>query len=144
MKQVIGFFVAVVAVAVLASFCTLRWSESRHTSRHTDAHEWLHSELKITDAQHRALEPIEAKFAERNRVLREQLRAANHELALAIKKGRVDAPEISAAVGKIHLRMGELQQASIEHIFEMRSVLTAAQGERLLELAQQGLDNSAR
>jgi nickel and cobalt resistance protein CnrR len=141
MKTILGFFVAVVMVAALSSYCTFRWIESRHATAH-DPHEWLHSELKITPAQHTALEPIETKFAEQNRIHRERMRAANHELALAIRKGRPDSPEISVAVGKIHLHMGELQKASIDHIFEMRSVLTPEQGEKLLQLAEKGLDVS--
>ena len=139
MKTLIGFFVAVVAVAALSSFCTLHWMESRRTAK-VDPHEWLHTELKITPAQHQALEPIEEKFASQNRILRERMRAANHELALAIRQGRPDSPEISAAVGKIHLHMVELQNASIAHIFEMRRVLTPEQGDKLLQLAEQGLD----
>ena len=139
MKTLIGFFVAVVAVAALSSFCTLHWMESRRTAK-VDPHEWLHTELKITPAQHQALEPIEEKFASQNRILRERMRAANHELALAIRQGRPDSPAISAAVGKIHLHMGGLQNASIAHIFEMRRVLTPEQGDKLLQLAEQGLD----
>ena len=141
MKTVLAFFVAVVVVAALSSFCTLRWMESRRAAAN-DPHEWLHSELNITPAQHRALEPIEKKFAEQNRVLRERMRAANHQLAVAIRQGRPESPEISSAVGQIHLHMGELQRASIDHIFEMRSVLTPEQGEKLLQLAEQGLNVS--
>jgi Spy/CpxP family protein refolding chaperone len=141
MKTLIGFFVAVVAVAALSSFCTLYWMESRRAAK-IDSHEWLHTELKITPAQHAALKPIEEKFAGQNKILRERMRAANHELALAIRKGQPDSPEIAAAVGKIHLHMGELQNASIAHIFEMRRVLTPEQGDKLLQLAEQGLDVS--
>lgn len=141
MKRFAGFFIAVILVAGLSSFLTMRWLETRHVAT-VDPHDWLHSELKITAEQHKALAPIEAKFAERNRLLREQLRAANHELALAIGKGQADSPEISAAIGKIHLHMGELQNASIDHIFEMRAKLTPEQGAILLRLAQQALDNS--
>ena len=141
MKRIAGFFIAVVAVAALSSFLTVRWVEARHAAIR-DPHEWLHSELKISDEQHRALEPIELRFAERNRKLREQMRAANHELAVAIGKGQPGSPEISAAIGKIHLRIGELQNASIDHIFEMRAHLTPTQDAALLRLAQQALDDS--
>ena len=143
MKPIIGFFVAVIAVAILASYGTWRWSESRQAQRQADPHQWLHSELKITDAQHQALAPIELKFDESNRRLREQLRAANHELALAIKQGTADAPAVGAAVEKVHMIMGELQRTSIDHVYEMRRILTPAQGDRLLELVQQGLDGAA-
>ncbi|MBL9188386.1 MAG: periplasmic heavy metal sensor [Opitutaceae bacterium] len=139
MKTLMGFFVAVVAVAALSSLCTLQWVESRRSQK-MDPHEWLHKELRITPAQHQALEPIEEKFASQNRSLRERMREANHQLALAIRKGQPDSPEIAAAIGKIHLHMGELQNASIAHIFEMRRVLTPEQGDKLLQLAEQGLD----
>jgi len=141
MKSIAGFFVAVIAVAALSSFCTMHWMEARHAAT-VDPHEWLHSELKITPEQHEALAPLETKFAERNRVLKEQMRAANHDLAVAIGKGEANSPEISAAIGKIHLHMGELQNASIDHIFEMRAKLTPEQGATLLRLAQQALDDS--
>ena len=36
--------------------------------------------------------------------------------------------------------MGELQKASIEHVFAMRSVLTPEQSDNLLELAQRTLE----
>ena len=109
MKRIAAFFIAVVAVAALSAVFTIRWVEARHAAIR-DPHEWLHSELKLSPEQHRALELSETKFAERNRKLREQMRAANHELAVAIGKGQPDSPEISAAIGKIHLRMGELQK----------------------------------
>ncbi len=141
MKRIAGFFIAVVAVAMLSSFLTIRWVEARHAAIR-DSHEWLHSELKISPEQHRALESIETKFAEKNRKVREEMRTANHELALAIAKGQPDAPEISAAIGKIHLRMGELQNASIDHLFEMRAHLTPEQGAALLRVAQQSLDEA--
>jgi len=141
MKTILGFFVAVVVVAAVSSFCTVQWMQSRGVAT-GDPHEWLHSELKITSEQHRALAPIESKFAEQNRVLRERLRTANHELAVAIRQGQPDSPAIAAAVGQIHLRMGELQKVSIDHVFEMRRVLTPEQGDKLLQLAEQGLSVS--
>ena len=139
MKHVAGFFVAVIAVAAFSSFLTMRWVEARHAA--VDPHEWLHSELNITAEQHEALAPLETKFAQRNRVLREQMRAANHELAVAIGRGQANSPEIAAAIGKIHQHMGELQNASIEHLFAMRATLTPAQSATLLRLAQQSLDD---
>lgn len=141
MKTILGFFVAVIVVAALASFGTLHWMGTR-TDPAQNAHEWLHTALKVTPAQHTALEPIEAQFAQQNRMHREQLQAANHELAQAIRRARPDSPEIAAAIKKIHIHMEEMQQASIDHLFKMRAVLTPEQGEKLLQLAEQGLDMS--
>jgi Spy/CpxP family protein refolding chaperone len=141
MKTVIGFFVAVVLVAAAAAYCTLRWAH-HGPSASFDSHEWLHKELGITAEQRKALEPIEAKFSARERVLRERMQAANRELAAAIGKSKSSSPEVAAAVEKVHHEMGELQKASIEHLFEMRAVLTPEQSDRLLKFAQQALQEA--
>lgn len=142
MKSILGFFVAVIAVAALASFCTLRWVAARSAPVSSDPHEWLHSELKLTPEQRKTLEPIETRFAEREHRLRQEMRAANHKLALAIREGKAYTPEVAAAVEMIHHHMGELQKTSIEHLFEMCKVLTPEQGDKLLNLAERALDQS--
>jgi nickel and cobalt resistance protein CnrR len=143
MKKLVLFFVAVVLLAGLAAFCTLRWSEKRATAvSDVAAHRWLHNELKLTDEQHRALEPVEAKFAEQERALVEKLRVAKVSLARAIAEDKAYTPRVAVAVELVHGSMGDLQKASIEHIFEMRSVLTPEQGDKLLGLAQQALEHS--
>jgi Spy/CpxP family protein refolding chaperone len=138
MKTIAAFFLTVVAVAALSSFCTLRWAASRQSAA-LNAHAWLHRELDLTADQHEALQPIEDRFALRQRELSEQLRSANRDLAKLIGQDKAYTPAVAAAVETIHHRMGELQKASIEHVFEMRTVLTPAQGDRLLRLAQQAL-----
>ncbi|ACB77673.1 Spy/CpxP family protein refolding chaperone [Opitutus terrae] len=140
MKAIVGFFVAVIAVAALSSFCTLRWVAAQPSPLSTDAHEWLHAELNLTPEQRKAIEPIETRFAAREKQMKAQMRDANHALAVAIGRGKAYSPEVSAAVEKIHHIMGELQKASIEHVFEMREVLTPEQADKLLNLAQRALD----
>lgn len=142
MKAILAYFAAVAAVAALAAFLTFRWVASRPPAHVADAHEWLHKELHVTAAQHKALEPIEARYAERERALREKMRQANRELAAAIAKSRAYSPEVAAAVEKVHQHMGELQKASLEHLFEMRTVLTPEQSERLFQLAHDALEKS--
>lgn len=142
MKTILAFFAAVVAVAALSSFCTWRWAASRPSAASADAHDWLHKELRVTPAQHKALEPIEAHYAERERAFREKMRQANQELAAAIAKSKGYSPEVAAAVEKVHQHMGELQKASLEHLFEMRTVLTPEQSEQLFQLAHDALEQS--
>ena len=131
-----------VAVAAISSFCTLRWVATQPPIVSADAHEWLHRELHITPEQHKALEPIEARFAEKERMDREEMRAANRQLAAAIRKGNANSPEIAAAVHLIHLHMGDLQKDSLDHLFEMRAVLTTEQGDKLLQLAERALQDT--
>lgn len=143
MKKIALFFAAVVVVAGLAAWGTLHWSESRASSAsEVSAHRWLHQELNLTDEQHRALEPIETKFAARERSLTEQLNTAKMKLARAMAEDKAYTPRVAADVEMVHHCMGDLQKASIEHVFEMRSVLTPEQGDKLLTLAQRALEQS--
>lgn len=140
MKRVLLFFVAVVVVAGLAGFGTLQLSD--HGPReHVAAHKWLHDELKLTPDQERALEPVEAKFGAKERELAAALREANRALARVMGEDKTYTPRVAAAVEVVHHRMGDLQKASIEHVFEMRAVLSPEQGDKLLALAQKILES---
>jgi Spy/CpxP family protein refolding chaperone len=142
MKKVLLFFALVIIVAGVAAFCATRWVENRTVANDIAAHDWLHRELKLTDAQHEALKPIETKFAERQRGLAAALRDANVQLAKAMGEEKGYTPRVAAAVEHVHHCMGDLQKASIEHVFEMRAVLSPEQGDKLLRLAQQSLEQS--
>ena len=141
MKTVFGFFIAVIAVAALSAFCTLRWKAEHMPTAPADSHQWLHDQLKLTPAQHAALDPIEARYAQKQHLLMRQLQDANRELSRAMGEGKAYSAAVSAAVEKIHQHMGEMQKLSIEHVFEMRQVLTPEQGDKLVQLAQQALES---
>lgn len=138
MKTVILLFVTVVAVAAASSYLTLRLA-TRPTANDVDSHEWLHRELQLTPAEHEALEPTEAKFAAERQELAERLRAADRDLAKAIKEDGAYTPRVAKAVETVHHRMGELQKASIEHLFQMRAFLTPEQSDKLLRLTEEAL-----
>lgn len=142
MKKGILFLAAIAAVAALACYFTLTWSQHRVTADEVTSHEWLHHELNLTDAQLKALEPVEAKFGDRQKRLAEALREANRQLAQAIAEDKAYTPRVTAAVEHMHHCMGDLQKASIEHVFAMRAMLTPEQGDKLLGLAQKALEQS--
>ncbi len=142
MKAVPLVLAAVIAVAALSSFCTLRWIAARPQPLSADAHEWLHKELNVTPEQRQALAPVEAAYAQKELQFKQQMRAANHELAVLLDRSRAYTPEVAAAVQKIHDHMGEFQQATLRHVFTMRQMLTPAQGDKLTHLAQQALDQA--
>jgi len=142
MRSIALFFVAVIAVAALSAFCAVRWMAGRSSGVPASAHEWLHKELQPTEAQHEALEPIEAQFDEKQRRLVAQLHAANLDLARIMGEEKAYTPRVAAAVEMVHHCMGDLQKASIEHVFAMRSVLTPEQSDKLLKLAQRALEQT--
>lgn len=141
MRRVVLFFIAVVVVAGLAAFGTLQFSGHGPREHHAAAHDWLHRELKLTAEQERALEPVEAKFGTKQRELSAALLEANRALARTMGEEKGYTPRVAAAVEVVHQRMGDLQKASIEHVFEMRAVLSPEQGDKLLTLAQKILES---
>lgn len=142
MKKVALFLSAIAAVAAIACYLTMRVSQPLVTSDDIASHEWLHRELKLTEAQHKALAPIEQSFGDKQRRLADALREANRQLARAIAEDKAYTPRVTAAVEHVHHCMGDLQKVSIEHVFAMRAVLTPEQGDKLLVLAQQALEQS--
>lgn len=147
MKKITGFFLLIVLVAGVAAFCTARFTASCSSCSVNTAsctpHEWLHDQLNLTPEQKKAFEPIEARFHEEYQRANAQLLEANRELARTLGQTKEFSPEVAAAIEKVHHRMGELQKLSIQHIFEMKTVLTPEQFERLLHYAQQALENNS-
>ncbi|MGA9453846.1 MAG: periplasmic heavy metal sensor, partial [Pseudolabrys sp.] len=102
-------------------------------------HYWIHRELGLNAKQESDLEPIEAKFAGRRDELFASIREANRELAEALLADKGDSERVRDAVQKIHHAQGELQQAVLEHVFDMRPVLTPEQYDRLIQLTARAL-----
>lgn len=90
-------------------------------------HAMVHQDLDLSAEQVRRLEPMERRFAVRRRALEEELRAANVELASAVRTSQRYGPEVQAAVEHFHRTMGVLQNETMLHVFEMRGVLTPEQ-----------------
>ncbi|MBI3437878.1 MAG: periplasmic heavy metal sensor [Proteobacteria bacterium] len=92
-------------------------------------HEVIHAELNLTPDQMRRIENLEADFHTRRQALELEMRAANVELAAAIREEHGYGPRVSAAVERFHHAMGALQTEMIQHVFAMREVLTPQQKE---------------
>ncbi len=83
--------------------------------------------------------PLEQRYDEQKRHGSELIRLANMELAQAILTDKTDSPRVRAAIAKIHEAQGELQNATVQHVFEMRAVLQPEQYEKLLNLTADAL-----
>jgi len=88
-----------------------------------ELHDFLHNGLDLDDGQRARLEGLESGFAVQKRDLEGQLRANNAELASAIDREHGAGPEVTAAVDRSHHVMGELQKATLAHIFAMRALM---------------------
>lgn len=120
---------AVLAAAVGAAAAWGAMTMQARQDKPADLHQLVHERLDLSPEQDRRLEEIEAAFAERRAPLEAEVRAANAELSAAIAASRGDTPEVQAAVDHFHAAMGDLQLATIRHVFEMRAVLTPGQAE---------------
>ena len=122
--------VTAILAAVVGAACA--WGVLTWTGREASAsslHQVVHDQMDLTLAQERRLDEIETRFAAERARLEAEVRTANRELSDAIAQSRGDTPQVQAAVDHFHSAMGELQKATIAHVFEMRAVLTPEQAE---------------
>ncbi len=145
MKRTARALALLAVVAVVAGVAC--WFTARHLERQArleavEAHSWVHSQLNITPEQDKALSPIEQRYSEKKKHYAELLRIANQELAQAIREDRRDSPRVTATVARIHEAQGELQNATLQHIFEMQPVLTPQQYDKLLKLTAEALSGT--
>ena len=136
----VSMLLTVAAVAAAACLATLRWASPGRLP--ADAHQRIHRQLGLSSAQEKALAPLEERFEARKRELERALQQANRELAQAMLEDRADSPRVRDAVAKIHDAMGQLQNATLEHVFEMKAVLTPVQYDRLLNLTARALSET--
>ncbi len=139
MKKALQFIAFLLVVAVVAGGACMLTRSVMHPRETPDAHAWVHQSLGITAEQEKALEPIEAKFAQRKAALGRQIRAANAELAQVILTDQQDSPRVDAAIDKIHAAQGGLQMETMAHVFAMKSALTPEQFEKLLQFTANAL-----
>jgi hypothetical protein len=116
----IGFIAFAAAIAGVCIGLTVLWP-SPHPDN--ELHALLHEQLDLDPTQHAKLNALEAQFAVRRKALELEMRADNARLAAAIEAEHGYGPQVSSAIDRSHMAMGELQKETLEHIFAMRSLL---------------------
>ncbi len=125
-RQIVTILIALVAGLVGA----LVGARMVDRARVPPLHVLVHHDLNLTSAQSARVDVLERDYAARRQALEAEMRAANADLAGAIREERGYGPKVTAAVDRFHGAMGRLQKATIEHVFAMRAVLTPTQAER--------------
>jgi len=111
-----------------------------HVKAHmADDHFELHKRLNLTEAQERDMEVLEKAFKVKLKELGKPIREANSELGAALVEDRSHSPRVRAAIKKIHHAQAELQNVTIEHILEMRTVLDEDQFNEFLQMTSESL-----
>ena len=124
-------WIIVVFVALCAGmtgvFVAGNWAVTHPVEAASGLHELVHHDLDLSADQEAEFELIEHRFAARKAELEQKLRAANLALAGAMEADKSYSPAVQAAINDFHTAMGELQKVTIEHVFEMREILTEEQ-----------------
>lgn len=110
----------------------------------TQLHEVLHHQIRLDDGQKARIDILERRFAVRRQALELELRADNARLAEAIETEHGMGPGVAGAVDASHHAMGELQKATLAHIFAMRAVLRPDQRGAFDHAVVQSLTADAR
>jgi nickel and cobalt resistance protein CnrR len=132
-----GLMIVVAVVAATTSYITTHALSARSE---VDIHQQIHRQLGLSEEQERLLKPIEERFKARRQELRATLDQANLELAKAIREDKSDSNRARDAVNRIHEAMGELQVATLQHVFERKTMLTSEQYDRLIQLTASALE----
>lgn len=110
----------------------------------SELHELVHHGLNLNSAQQARLEELEQHFAVRRKALELRIRADNAALALAIEAEHGDGPQVRAAVDMTHQDLGELQKATLAHIFAMRQILKPEQAAKFDRAVVKALTTETR
>ncbi|MCX7284783.1 MAG: periplasmic heavy metal sensor [Novosphingobium sp.] len=112
------------AVALAASHFARGVMPAHHGS---ELHHLMHERLDLTARQQARIDQLERDFSNRRKTLDAALRQSNIALARAIETEQQIGPKVGAAVDASHMAMGELQKATLAHVFAMRAVLNPSQ-----------------
>lgn len=110
----------------------------------TRVHAIMHRDLDLDAAQETRVERLERDFAQRRTRLEAELRTANADLAAAIVREHAYGPDVEKAIDHSHLAMGELQKATLQHVFAMRGVLRPDQYARFDKAVAEALTSPAQ
>jgi nickel and cobalt resistance protein CnrR len=104
--------------------------------------ELVHRGLDLTATQRQQITALESDFAEHRKVLDDEMRAANRELAIAIESNHAYGPAAQEAVERFHKAAAALQEQTIKHVLAMRAVLTPDQARRFDVTVSEALTSS--
>lgn len=130
-------------VAIAATWLARTWIDP-HEAQGGELHALMHDKLDLDPAQKVRIEALESDFAAQRQIFDQALRDTNAQLATAIASERQYGPRVADAVDRSHMAMGELQKATLRHVFAMRAVLRPDQAARFDAAVAKALTEPAR
>lgn len=127
----IVFFSLFLLLIIAAGYGIGEYFSKNNAQNMKTSHQHFHKMLNFTPDQREKLIPIEKKYAEKKALYEDQIRRANGELGEIMRKEKAYTPKVQAAVEKIHVAMGHLQEITLIHFFDMRVLLDDRQAQIL-------------
>lgn len=134
--------VALIAFCVALGALWLGQRLREGTREESRLHVLMDREIDLDAGQKARIAGLERGFAQRRGQLEGELRAANADLAAAIAREHGYGPGVEKAVDRSHIAMGELQKATLQHVFAMRKVLRPDQTQRFDAAVAQALTSA--
>lgn len=107
--------------------------------QHSGLDELVHQKLNLSEDQLQSIGDIEKGFAARRTVLEAEMRAANRDLAAAVRSEPEFGARAKAAIARFHMAESALQQETVMHVLAMRRVLTPEQAQQFDEEVSRAL-----
>lgn len=130
-----------VLVGFLVSFLTSKWVMSEKSWKHDEphGHMWLHNELGLSEEEAAKIDVFEAEYRSERDILLEEFQRRIDALSEILRTTDSYSPQVNQAVHHLHEVHGQIQSLSIEHYYDMLSVLPPDKQERLRALAIEAL-----
>ena len=138
----VAIVLVMMTICISVSIITRQWfSKSQDAWNHDmpHGHQWLHEALELTEKEEAAIDAFEGDYrSERERLVKE-FDSRVGDLRQIIVSTDQYVPEVDAAIHQIHEVHGELQELSIQHYYDMLSVLPPDKQDKLRHLAVKAL-----
>ncbi|GGD60882.1 periplasmic heavy metal sensor [Croceicoccus mobilis] len=122
--QLLMALVLAIAAGCLGAFAASEW---REPAKAQTLHAYVQEEFDLDAEQQARLDALHADFAVERKQMELALRAANSRLAAAMDEEKEYGPKVAMAIDEVHASMGDLQKATVRHVFAMRALLHADQ-----------------
>ncbi|MDQ8209443.1 periplasmic heavy metal sensor [Coraliomargarita sp. SDUM461003] len=105
----------------------------------SEGHQWLHEALELTAQERAAIDSFEGQYHQERDELTREFDARIANLRQILVESDEYVPAVDRAIHRIHEVHGQLQELSIQHYYDMLSVLPPQKQDKLRELAVQAL-----
>lgn len=141
MLRLLFLAAALIAVCVVVSLLTARWvmrdTEWRHDQPH--GHDWLQQELGLDASEIARINAFEGDYRSARAELLKEFNARINELAELLRTTDSYSDEVTHSIHRLHEVHGRIQELSIEHYYDMLSVLPPDKQKALRDLAVNAL-----